>query len=70
MGRPKANFKDIPKALCLMSYNGRSYRRTRSDLKWMFENELIKSIPPQTGCATISLKKISHLYYKIYLKHC
>jgi len=48
MGRPKANFKDILKALCLMSYNGMSYRRTQSDLKWMFENELIKSVPPRS----------------------
>ncbi|MDP2672986.1 MAG: transposase [Nanoarchaeota archaeon] len=48
MGRPKANFKDIIKALCIMSYNGMSYRRTQSDLKWMFENELMKSIPPRS----------------------
>ncbi|MCX6748971.1 MAG: transposase [Candidatus Pacearchaeota archaeon] len=48
MGRPKANFKDIIKALCLMSYNGMSYRRTQSDLRWMLENELIKSIPPRS----------------------
>ena len=33
IGRPKANFKDIIKALCVMSYNGMSYRRTQSDLK-------------------------------------
>ncbi len=31
-----------------MSYNGMSYRRTQSDLKWMFESELIKSIPPRS----------------------
>ena len=37
MGRPKANFKDIIKALCMMSFNGMSYRRTQTDLKWMFE---------------------------------
>jgi hypothetical protein len=48
MGRPKANFKDILKALCLMSYHGMSYRRTQSDLNWMFERELIKSIPPRS----------------------
>jgi transposase len=48
MGRPKANFKDILKALCLMSYNGMSYRRTQSDLRWMFEQELIKTIPPRS----------------------
>jgi len=48
MGRPKANFKDIIKALCMMSFNGMSYRRTQSDLKWMFEQELIKSILPRS----------------------
>jgi transposase len=48
MGRPKANFKDIVKALCVMSYNGMSYRRTQSDLKWMFEQELIRYIPPRS----------------------
>ena len=48
MGRPKANFKDIIKALCMMSYNGMSYRRTQSDLRWMFENELITFIPPRS----------------------
>jgi len=48
MGRPKENFKDIIKALCLMSFNGMSYRRTQSDLRWMFEKELIKTIPPRS----------------------
>jgi len=48
MGRPKANFKDIIKALCIISFNGMSYRRTQSDLKWMFEQELIKTIPPRS----------------------
>jgi len=48
MGRPKANFKDVIKALCMMSYNGMSYRRTQSDLKKMYEEELIKSIPPRS----------------------
>ena len=48
MGRPKVNFKDILKSLCMMSYNGMSYRRTQSDLKWMFEQELIKHIPPRS----------------------
>jgi len=48
MGRPKANFKDIIKSLCIMSFNGMSYRRTQSDLKLMFEQELIKSIPPRS----------------------
>lgn len=48
MGRPKSNFKDIIKALCIMSFNGMSYRRTQSDLKWMFEQELIRSIPARS----------------------
>ncbi len=48
MGRPKANFKDIIKSLCMMSFNGMSYRRTQSDLKRMFEDDLIKSIPPRS----------------------
>ena len=48
MGRPKANFKDIIKSLCIMSYNGMSYRRTQSDLKKMFEEDLLKSIPPRS----------------------
>lgn len=48
MGRPRADFKDIIKALLIMSYNGMSYRRTQSDLRWMYERELIKSIPPRS----------------------
>ncbi len=48
MGRPKANFKDIIKALCMMSYHGMSYRRTQSDLKKMYLEGLIQSIPPRS----------------------
>ncbi len=48
IGRPKANFKDIIKSLCIMSYHGMSYRRTQSDLKKMFEEGLLKSIPPRS----------------------
>ena len=48
MGRPKANFKDIIKSLLIMSYHGMSYRRTQSDLKKMFEEDLLKSIPPRS----------------------
>ena len=48
MGRPKSNFKDIIKSICMMSYNGMSYRRTQTDLKWMFEQELISYIPPRS----------------------
>jgi len=48
MGRPKANFKDIIKSMCVMSYNGMSYRRTQSDLKRMYSEGLIQSIPPRS----------------------
>lgn len=48
MGRPKANFKDIIKALCIMSFNGMSYRRSQSDLRKMYSENLIKSIPPRS----------------------
>lgn len=48
IGRPKANFKDIIKALCVMSYNGMSYRRTQSDLREMKERELITYIPSRS----------------------
>ena len=48
MGRPRADFRDIIKAILVMSYNGMSYRRTQSDLRWMYERELIKSIPPRS----------------------
>lgn len=48
MGRPKADFKDIIKSLLIMSYHGMSYSRTQSDLKWMYERELIKSIHPRS----------------------
>lgn len=48
IGRPKANFKDIIKSLCIMSYHGMSYRRAESDLKWMHKQELIKYIPPRS----------------------
>lgn len=48
MGRPRTDFRDIIKAILIMSYNGMSYRRTQSDLRWMYERELIKSIPPRS----------------------
>lgn len=48
MGRPKSNFKDIIKSLMVMSYNGMSYRRSQSDFKKMYEEGLIKSIPPRS----------------------
>lgn len=48
IGRPRTDFRDIVKAILIMSYNGMSYRRTQSDLRWMYERELIKSIPPRS----------------------
>ena len=48
MGRPKTNFKDILKAFLVMSYNGMSYRRAQSDLRRMYSEGLIKSIPPRS----------------------
>lgn len=48
MGRPKANFKDIIKSLCVMSYNGMSYRRTQSDLRWLKERGMITYVPPRS----------------------
>jgi len=43
MGRPRADFRDVIKVILIMSYNGMSYRRTQSDLRRMYEKELIKS---------------------------
>ena len=31
MGRPRADFKDIIKSFCIMSYHGMSYRRAEKD---------------------------------------
>lgn len=53
-GRPKSNILDILKCLILRSFNGMSYRRTQSDLKWMYEEELISSIPPRSTLADYS----------------
>lgn len=47
-GRPRRDFKDILKSLAVMSYNGMSLRRTQSDLHWMQEKELIKTIPSRS----------------------
>ena len=58
MGRPKTNFKDIIKSLLVMSYHGMSYRRTQSDLKKMFEEDLLKSIPPRSTLNDYSNKEI------------
>jgi len=48
MGRPRKDFKDIIKSLCMMSYHGMSYRRAESDLKKMHEEELLQTLPPRS----------------------
>ena len=48
IGRPRAAFKDIMKALLVMSFNGMSYRRSQSDFKRMYNDGLIKFIPPRS----------------------
>ena len=57
MGRPRADFKDIVKSLLIMSYNGMSYRRTPSDLRWMQEQGLITTIPPRSTLNDYSNKE-------------
>ena len=57
MGRPKSNLKDIIKSLLVMSYNSMSYRRTQSDLKKMFEEGLLKSVPPRSTLNDYSNKE-------------
>jgi len=57
MGRPRADFKNIVKSLLIMSYNGMSYRRTQSDLRWMQEQELITTIPPRSTLNDYSNKQ-------------
>ena len=44
-GRPRAILPDLFKSILLMSYHGMSYRRAESDIRWLFENKLISSIP-------------------------
>ncbi|MEK6840454.1 MAG: transposase [Nanoarchaeota archaeon] len=48
MGRPKSNFKDIIKSLLVMSYHGMSYRRAESDLRKMYDEELIGALPSRS----------------------
>jgi len=47
-GRPKSNFKSILKSLLIMSFNNMSYRRTQSDLRKMYEQELIRTVIPRS----------------------
>lgn len=48
IGRPKADFRVIIKSLLMMSYHGFSYRRTISDLKQMYKDEIISFIPSKS----------------------
>ncbi len=56
-GRPQRNIRDILKSFLIMSYNGMSYRRTQSDLRWMFENNLIDFVPPKSTLNDYSNKE-------------
>jgi len=47
-GRPRTDFKDIIKSLLVISYNSMSYRRSQSDLKKMYEEGRIRTIPPRS----------------------
>ncbi|MDP1728700.1 MAG: transposase, partial [archaeon] len=44
-GRPKVNSSDLFKSILIMSYHGMSYRRAESDIRLLFKNNLISSIP-------------------------
>ncbi len=45
VGKPQMPIKDILKSVLVMSYNGMSYRRTRSDLVELYNQKLISKIP-------------------------
>src|SRR3989338_5594323 len=45
VGKPKMPIKDILKSVLVMTYNGMSYRRTRSDLVELYNQKLISKIP-------------------------
>ena len=44
-GRPKSDLKDVLKSLLVMSYNNMSYRRARSDLRKLYDEDLIHYVP-------------------------
>jgi hypothetical protein len=43
-GRPRSEIKDVLKSLCMMSYNGMSYRRTIPDLEELKEKGIISKV--------------------------
>jgi len=44
-GRPRSNFRDILKTLCIMSYQGLSYRRIESEIRDLHRKGIISQIP-------------------------
>jgi len=48
IGRPKKDIHDLIKSLCVMAYNGMSYRRANSDFNDLFEKKLINHIPTRS----------------------
>lgn len=47
-GRPKFDLRDILKSLLMMSYHSMSFRRSRSDLKSMYEQGILLKVPPRS----------------------
>ncbi len=43
-GRPRSEIKDVLKSLCMMSFNGMSYRRTEPDLEYLKEKKIISKV--------------------------
>lgn len=66
IGRPKKNIHDLVKCLCIMAYNGMSYRRANSDFIDIHEKRLITHIPTRSTlnrliCSEETNKTISRL---------
>jgi len=66
IGRPRTEITDITKCLCIMAYNGMSYRRAESDFLDIQEKGLINSIPKRSTlnkyvCSEETNKTISKL---------
>jgi len=47
-GRPKVPLKDVIGALIVMSYHGWSYRRAYSDIKILYQNEILSTFPKRS----------------------
>ncbi len=56
-GRPRSNMKDVLKSLLMMSFHGFSYRRTKSDLKKMHEENLLEKVLPKSTLNDYANKK-------------